>query len=122
MKGLIQSLLYATQLLSKDRSELYKALFQVLQGGRISNKEIRKRLGLEQELIQVYNDIVLSGSFTEQVFQKDDKIIMSRPYAFVIYSLLLWGLGVISAILAHEYVLRSDVLFLFPTKDHRLIY
>ena len=112
MKSLVQSLLHATQLLSRDRSELYKALFQVLQGGRISNKEIAKRLGLEQELIQVYNDIVVTGSLNPA--GREDRTVMSRSYPFVFYSLLLWALGILTAIFMHEYITHSDLLFRSP--------
>ena len=113
MKVLVQSLLQATQLLSKDRSELYKALFQVLQGGRISNREITKRLGLEHELIQVYNDIVVTGSLSGPSGH-DERAIMTKSYPFAIYSLLMWALGILTAMFIHEYITHSDFLFRFP--------
>ncbi len=55
---MVTSLLQATQLLSQDRTDLYNQVFAVIQGGRISNKQIAKKFALEDELMQVYNEII----------------------------------------------------------------
>jgi hypothetical protein len=117
LKGMVQSLLHTTQLLNKDRSELYSILLQVLQGGQVSQKVFSKRFGLEDELVEVYNKIV-SASYTGSSGENaEDLAIMSRPYSFVIYTFFVWIFGILMAILAYEYIIWSDFSFRFPSSS-----
>jgi hypothetical protein len=112
---MIQSLLHTTQVLNKDRSELYSILLQVLQGGHVSQRIFSKRFGLEDELVEVYNKIV-STSYSGYSWENlDDTTIMSRPYSFVLYTFLIWVLGIAMTVLVYEYILWSDLPFRFPT-------
>lgn len=117
---MVQSLLHATQVLSRDRRELYNQLFLVLQGDKVSEKDVAKRLSKENELLDIYQEIMEISSLEDgssPLLGKDGAI--SRPASrfwfvtdsfssstilFIVYTMAVWTAGIFTCIFASEYL------------------
>lgn len=110
LRGLVSALLKATQLLSRDRSELVEHLSASGGTPGLSSSETARRLGRESELIQVYQQIM---ERTSEPLPAEPQALVgcrsllcnrTRPVLFVLYTATVWLLGVASCVLAGEYI------------------
>lgn len=128
LKRFCASLLNTTELLLKERSQLYEAHLHVLQGGKVSGRRLAQRMDIERDLMEVYSGLQASSIPTDQEQPSScllsaptavdgiapGESIMSRPRSFVLYSFLIWVSGVLTAFFAYQYLAESDLLLNLP--------
>ena len=105
LRRLCRSLLEITEILLKERTQLYNAQMKILSGGRVSTEQLMQQVDIEASLMDVYNSMLRwdEESSSSSSF-KESEPIMIHSRRFALFTLILWALGLFTAILLFEYI------------------
>lgn len=115
LNSYVLSLLETVQLLRDERNSLYENLVNAAQEGRISNKVLTRRTGIEQKLSQLYQTLSDVGPFDASAAHDEGAVM--KKWNVVLFALLFWILGIVTVYVVGEYIYAVEFLYRSPNRS-----